>query len=30
MKRILYDEEHEVFRSSVRQFLKRSVIPHAE
>jgi len=28
MKRHIYDEDHEAFRSSVRTFLERSVIPH--
>jgi len=30
MKRTIYDADHESFRSSVREFLERSVIPHAE
>ena len=30
MKREIYDEDHEAFRSSVREFLERSVIPHVE
>src|SRR3954464_13815820 len=30
MKRSIYDEDHEAFRSSVREFLERSVIPHVE
>ncbi|MCW2813331.1 MAG: mmgC 11 [Nocardioides sp.] len=30
MKREIYDEDHEAFRSSVREFLVRSVIPHVE
>jgi alkylation response protein AidB-like acyl-CoA dehydrogenase len=30
MKREIYDEDHEAFRSSVRGFLERSVIPHVE
>ena len=30
MKRSIYDEDHEAFRWSVREFLERSVIPHAE
>jgi len=30
MKRTIYDEDHEAFRGSVREFLERSVIPHAE
>jgi alkylation response protein AidB-like acyl-CoA dehydrogenase len=30
MKRDIYDEDHEAFRSSVREFLDRSVVPHVE
>ncbi|MFA4930196.1 MAG: acyl-CoA dehydrogenase family protein [Patulibacter sp.] len=30
MKREIYDEDHEAFRASVREFLDRSVIPHVE
>jgi long-chain-acyl-CoA dehydrogenase len=30
MKRSIYDEDHEAFRSSVREFLDREVIPHVE
>ena len=30
MKREIYDEDHEAFRSSVREFLERSVIPFVE
>ncbi len=30
MNRDLYDEDHEAFRASVREFLNRSVIPHVE
>ncbi|WP_232680056.1 acyl-CoA dehydrogenase family protein [Nocardioides sp. R-C-SC26] len=30
MKREIYNEDHEAFRSSVREFLERSVIPHVE
>ena len=30
MKRSIYDEDHESFRASVREFLERSVIPHVE
>ena len=30
MKREIYDEDHEDFRASVRQWLERSVIPNAE
>ncbi|MSY86108.1 MAG: acyl-CoA dehydrogenase, partial [Actinobacteria bacterium] len=30
MKREIYDEDHEAFRSSVREFLGRSVIPNVE
>ncbi|MDO9457892.1 acyl-CoA dehydrogenase family protein [Nocardioides sp.] len=30
MKRDIYDEDHEAFRGSVREFLVRSVIPHVE
>jgi alkylation response protein AidB-like acyl-CoA dehydrogenase len=30
VKREIYDEDHEAFRSSVREFLERSVIPHVE
>jgi alkylation response protein AidB-like acyl-CoA dehydrogenase len=30
MKRAIYDEDHEAFRASVREFLDRSVIPHVE
>ncbi len=28
MKRELYDDDHEIFRSAVRQFLLREVVPH--
>jgi long-chain-acyl-CoA dehydrogenase len=30
MKREIYDEDHEAFRSSVKEFLDRSVLPHVE
>jgi alkylation response protein AidB-like acyl-CoA dehydrogenase len=30
VKREIYDEDHEAFRSSVREFLERSVIPEVE
>ena len=30
MKRTIYDEDHEAFRSSVREFLDRQVVPHLE
>lgn len=30
MKRAIYDEDHEAFRASVREFLDRSVVPHVE
>ena len=30
MKREIYDEDHESFRASVREFLDRSVVPHVE
>ena len=30
MKRTLYDADHESFRSSVREFLERQVIPHLD
>ena len=30
MKREIYDEDHEAFRASVREFLDRSVVPHVE
>lgn len=30
MKRTIYDEDHEAFRGSVREFLERSVVPHAD
>ncbi|MDT9595347.1 acyl-CoA dehydrogenase family protein [Nocardioides zeae] len=30
MKREIYDEDHEAFRASVREFLERSVIPDVE
>ncbi|MCR6032499.1 acyl-CoA dehydrogenase [Nocardioides sp. zg-579] len=30
MKRDIYDEDHEAFRGSVREFLERSVIPHVD
>ncbi|HEY0890803.1 MAG TPA: acyl-CoA dehydrogenase family protein [Nocardioides sp.] len=30
MKRDIYDEDHEAFRASVKQWLDRSVIPHTE
>ena len=28
MKRTLFNEEHEIFRRSVRQFLEKEVVPH--
>ena len=30
MKREIYDEDHEAFRSSVKEFLDREVRPHVE
>ncbi|PVG81160.1 acyl-CoA dehydrogenase [Nocardioides gansuensis] len=30
MRRRVYDEDHEAFRASIRQFLDRSVVPHVE
>ncbi|MDI6912463.1 acyl-CoA dehydrogenase family protein [Nocardioides sp.] len=30
MKRRIYDQDHEAFRASVREFLERSVLPHVE
>ena len=30
MKREIYNEDHEAFRSSVREFLDREVVPHLE
>ncbi|MBU2693527.1 acyl-CoA dehydrogenase family protein [Pimelobacter sp. 30-1] len=30
MNRDIYDDDHEAFRASVREFLERSVIPHVE
>ena len=30
MKRTIYDEDHEAFRASVREFLDREVVPHLE
>ncbi|WP_205472733.1 acyl-CoA dehydrogenase family protein [Nocardioides sp. SYSU D00038] len=30
MRRSIYDDDHEAFRASVREFLDRSVIPHVE
>ena len=30
MRRHIYEDEHETFRRSVRQFLQRSVIPHVQ
>ena len=30
MKREIYDEDHEAFRSSVKEFIDRSVLPHTE
>lgn len=30
MKRDIYDEDHEAFRASVKEFLDRSVVPHVE
>ena len=30
MKREIYDEDHEAFRSSVREFLDREVVPHLD
>ena len=30
MKREIYDEDHEAFRGSVREFLDRTVVPHVE
>ncbi len=30
MKRAIYDEDHDAFRSSVKEFLDREVVPHLE
>ena len=30
MKRVIYDEDHEAFRASVKEFLDRQVVPHLE
>jgi len=30
MRRSIYDEDHEAFRGSVREFLERQVVPHLE
>ena len=30
MKREIFDEDHEAFRSSVKEFLDREVTPHLE
>ena len=30
MKRTIYDEDHEAFRESVKEFLDRQVVPHLE
>jgi alkylation response protein AidB-like acyl-CoA dehydrogenase len=30
MRRSIYDEDHEAFRGSVREFLDRSVVPHVD
>ncbi len=30
MKREIYDEDHEAFRSSVKEFLDREVVPHLD
>ncbi len=30
MKREIYDEDHEAFRTSVKEFVDRSVLPHSE
>ena len=30
MKREIYDEDHEAFRDSVKQFLDREVVPHLD
>jgi long-chain-acyl-CoA dehydrogenase len=30
MRRTIYDEDHEAFRESVREFLQRQVVPHLE
>ena len=30
MKREIYDEDHEAFRSSVKEFLDRRVVPHLD
>ena len=30
MKRSIYDEDHEAFRSSVKEFLDREVVPHLD
>ena len=30
MKRLIFDEDHEMFRESVRRFMQSEVAPHAE
>ena len=30
MERTIYDDDHEAFRSSVKEFLDREVTPHVE
>ena len=30
MQRTIYDEDHEAFRESVKEFLQRQVVPHLE
>ena len=30
MRRGIYDEDHEAFRSSVKEFLDREVVPHLD
>jgi acyl-CoA dehydrogenase len=30
MSRRIFDEEHEIFRDSVRTFLQKEVLPHSE
>ena len=30
MKRLIFDEDHEIFRDSVRRFMQSEVTPHVE
>ena len=30
MERRIYNEDHEAFRSSVREFMRREVVPHVD